>query len=360
MSLFSFENLFKLTPKTRWGIIILAFLAIAILDFSTPSEYVWAYLYTIPILVSVSFLRPKISRILLALAVFATLLNLVLPKVVLHIPFVLLNRLLAALSILISAFFMLRYIQYQQRIQEQDKLLETERRLATVREDLTATLTHDLKTPLLGSEKTLLYMLEGAFGTVTSEQRSVLEALERSNCRQLELLESLLLVYRHDNIGVELHLAFVDLDELVADILTEVQYLATERNIHLEYICRRTPPNIKGDTLQLKRVVANLIHNAMNYTPAGGTVKIRIAEQHHNLLLEVLDNGPGLPEKDLDNVFLRFYRAENSRHVVGTGLGLYLSRQLILAHRGEIWAENLKTGGCRFSFTLPVETGGLT
>jgi two-component system NarL family sensor kinase len=309
-------------------------------------------------LVSVSFLRPKVSQTLLILAVFTTLLNLVFPKLVLHIPSVLLNRSLAALSILISTFFMLRYIQYQRRIQEQDQLLETERRLAQVREDLTATLTHDLKTPLLGAEKTLQYMLEGTFGPITGEQEDVLGALERSNHRQVELVDNLLSVYRHDNLGVELHLVQVDLDELVADIITEVQYLATERSITLDYSCYRTPPTIRGDAFQLKRVIANLLHNALNYTPAGGQIVVVLSEKSQSVLVEVSDSGPGLSEQDLENVFHRFYRAENSRNIVGTGLGLYLSRQIVLAHRGTLWAERGSSGGCKLSFTLPISKEG--
>lgn len=354
MATFSFENLLKLSPHTRWGVIILAFVLIVLLDFSTPPEYVWAYLYAIPILVSVSFLRPKVSQTLLLLAVFATLLNLIFPKTVLYIPSVLLNRSLAALSILISAFFMLRYIQYQRRIQEQDQLLDTERRLAQVREDLIATLTHDLKTPLLGGKKTLHHFSEGTFGPVNAEQKGVLEALERSNQRQAELVDNLLSAYRYDNLGVELHLTQVDLDELIADILTEIQYLAMERNISLDYSCHRTPPKVRGDAFQLKRVIANLIHNALNYTSAGSQIAVVLSEKSQSLLAEVTDRGPGLSEEDLENVFHRFYRAENSRNIIGTGLGLYLSRQIILAHRGKLWAENNSSGGCKFSFILPI------
>jgi signal transduction histidine kinase len=73
------------------------------------------------------------------------------------------------------------------------------------------------------------------------------------------------------------------------------------------------------------------------------------------LRVDVVDSGPGLAEADLENVFHRFYRAEGTRDIVGTGLGLYLSRQLIQAHRGRIWVENLPQGGCKFCFTLPVE-----
>jgi two-component system NarL family sensor kinase len=354
MPFFSFESLFKVNPRARWVVIIVTFLLISTLDFSTPPEYVPAYLYTVPILVSVSFLRPKIAKALLGLAVIATLLNLVLPRVVLGLPSVVFNRSLAALSILISAFFMLRYIRYQEQIQTQKRLLETERNLAKVREDLIATLTHDLKTPLLGEQKTLSFFLDGTFGPIATEQKEVLEALQRTNVRQLSMVETLLAVYRNDNLGVDVQIASVNMDELIADVLTELQYLAVERNINLEYVCQQTPPPVQGEELQLKRVLSNLIHNALNYTPAVGRIEVRLRQDDTYIRVEVQDTGPGLSEPDLENVFHRFYRLGGDRQVIGTGLGLYLSRQIIQAYKGDIWAENVRPSGCRFIFTLPV------
>lgn len=352
MSLISTLNF---NSKARWLIIVALFSVIAILDFSTPSEYVWAYLYTVPILISLSFLRPQLSKILIIVAIAATLLNMVFPKNVSGVPFVLINRTLAASSILMSSFFMLRYIRYQQQVNEQERLLETERSLAQMRQDLTATLTHDLKTPLLGEQKTLQHFSEGTLGAISPEQKEIFEALNRSKKRQLELVNNLLSVYQYDNLGVNLQVSPVDMDELIADILTEVQPIANERGIQLEYSCKRTPPQIKGEGFQLKRVLANLLHNALNYTPPNGFIRVHLTEQAESLLVDIADNGPGLPEGDLENVFHRFYRAEGTREIIGTGLGLYLSRQLIQAHRGRIWAENIPTGGCKFSFTLPLD-----
>lgn len=354
MPFLTFENLFKVSPRKRWAIIIIAFLLVAAFDFSTPSEYVPAYLYAFPILVSVSFLRPRIAKVLLALAVLATLLNLVFPHMMLNEASVLFNRILAALSIMISAFFMLRYIQYQEQLQAQERLLETERNLAKVREDLIATLTHDLKTPMLGEQKTLYYFLDGTFGPITDEQKEVLGALQRTNERQLTLIETLLSVYRNDNLGVDVQVSPVNLDELVADVLTELQYLAQERKIRLEYFCLQTPPPVHGEAIQLKRVLSNLIHNALNYTPSGGQIEVRLDQEGNQVRIEVQDSGPGLSAQDLENVFHRFYRSGGDRQVIGTGLGLYLSRQIIQAHQGRIWAENIQPHGCRFVFTLPV------
>jgi two-component system NarL family sensor kinase len=350
------KNFFALSQRSRWLIIITTFFIIVFLDFSTPPQYILAYLYTVPILFSVSLLKPEIAKKLLLLAVLATLLNLIFPHNVANVPSILVNRLLSVFAIITSAFFMVRYVRYQEQVKQQESLLASERKLSQIREDFIATLTHDLKTPLLGEQKTLHYLAEEAFGSINEEQREAILALERSTQRQLELVENLLAVYRQDNTGVELRLALLDLDELIADILTEVQALANERSIKLDYICRRTPPKVYGDGLQLKRVLANLIHNALNYTPAGKAITVNVLEQPHELTVEVIDSGPGLSEEDVQNIFSRFYRAEGSRHIIGTGLGLYLSQQLITAHRGRIWAESVKPRGCKFSFTVPTIT----
>lgn len=355
----SFENVLQFSERTRWLVIVLLFAMVAAMDFSTPPEYVWAYLYAIPILISVSFLRSDVAKVLLVLAITATLLNLVWPRWVLDVPPVVVNRLLSTLSIMISAFFMLRYIQYQEQLREQEKLLETERNLAKVREDLIATLSHDLKTPLLGEQKTLQFFQEAIFGPLTDEQKDVLGVLRRSNDRQLSLVETLLSVYRNDNLGVEVAVQPINLDELIADLLTELQFLAQERGTALGYTCQHSPPLVAGEALQIKRVLSNLIHNALNYTPSGGRVEVRLSQQEKNALVEVSDTGPGLSRSDLNNVFYRFYQAGGDRQMIGTGLGLYLSRQIIQAHQGRIWAENLSQGGCRFSFTIPL-TGGKT
>jgi two-component system NarL family sensor kinase len=153
---------------------------------------------------------------------------------------------------------------------------------------------------------------------------------------------------------VDVQVAPVDLDELIADVLTELQYLAHERKIHLDYTCLQSPPPVQGEALQLKRVLANLIHNALNYTPSGGRIEVRLKQEDSQVRVEVQDTGPGLSPHDLENVFHRFYRSGGDRQVIGTGLGLYLSRQIIQAHKGRIWAENTQPSGCRFIFKLPV------
>jgi two-component system, NarL family, sensor kinase len=350
----------KLASPLRWGIIIFAFILILALDFSTPPQYILAYLYVIPILVSISFQKPLIAQRLMFVAVVATLLDVWTPQAGFSLSFIAVDRLLAALSIVVSTYFMIRYIRHQAQVQEQQQLVETERNLSKIREDFVATLTHDLKTPLLGEQSVLQHLLEGTFGSLSEEQKQTLETLSRSKDRQLELVDNLLSVYRHDNVGVELRTALIDMDELMADCVADFQAIARQRQLNLSYFCQQIPPAIKGDPLQLRRVIANLLQNALNYTAPGGHIEVTLSQQVNALLIQVQDDGPGLKEEELESVFHRFYRAAGNRDTVGTGLGLYLSRQLIEAHRGRLWASNLAQGGCQFSFLLPIQNSDAT
>ncbi len=345
------------TPS-RWAIIGLMFAVFAVLDFSTPSAYILAYLYTLPILLAVAYCSSQFSKLLIALGVCLTLLNIVMPVSHLtELPPVI-NRLLASASILMTAFTMMRYRHYQEALQAQRALLNSERQVSQMREDFIATLTHDLKTPLLGARSALSHFQDKQFGPVTGEQTDVLAAVLRGNARQLLLVEDLLATYKNDQQGVDLKMAPLDLDELIADALLEIQTLAQGRRIHLNYTCQRKPPLILGEASQLRRVLANLLHNALNYTPADGAIQVTLTEALQHLDVRIQDSGPGLPPDALEKIFHRFYRADSSREVVGTGLGLYLSRQLIQAHRGTLRAENVDTGGASFIFTLPIAVKG--
>jgi two-component system, NarL family, sensor kinase len=264
------------------------------------------------------------------------------------------SRFLAVLSILISTFLMIRYMRYREYTQAQENYLATERELAQTRDDFMAALTHDLKTPLLGGRHALQHLLEESLGPISQEQKELVETLLRSNRRQLDLVEALVSVYRNDNVGVKLTMSWVDMDDLIADIMLELRHFADEQRVELQYYCAKTPSPIKADALQLKRVIANLLQNALNHSPAGSNVQISLSEDSNQLRVDILDMGPGLSAEDLRNLFQRFYQADGLRHIVSTGLGLYLSRQIILAHQGHIWAENQPAGGCRFSFTLPA------
>jgi len=112
---------------------------------------------------------------------------------------------------------------------------------------------------------------------------------------------------------------------------------------------------ITGNKFTLKEVVFNLLGNAIKYTTTNGKVKLSAIDFHNYLLVEISDNGLGIPENELDNIFDEFYRAKNVRNekFEGTGLGLSIVKQIVESHGGKIWAESVENKGSKFSFTLP-------
>jgi two-component system NarL family sensor kinase len=113
---------------------------------------------------------------------------------------------------------------------------------------------------------------------------------------------------------------------------------------------------VKGDALQLQRVFSNLLINGINHSPRGGRVEVMLESDSFYHRVNVIDNGPGITRDELPHLFERFYQGHSDRQAKGSGLGLYLTRQIIEAHGGTIWAENRSPSGALFGFRLPVYT----
>jgi signal transduction histidine kinase len=113
-------------------------------------------------------------------------------------------------------------------------------------------------------------------------------------------------------------------------------------------------PDVTGDKQELRRVFVNLIGNAIHYTQAGGQITVSAKLEPQSLTLLVGDNGRGIPEEDLVQLFQRFSQGTSKQRSSGSGLGLYLSRQIVEAHHGHIWVESTEGVGSRFYVQLPL------
>lgn len=190
-----------------------------LLEYATPSEYVFGYIYTGPILLA----HPRLNRsatlqVTLAASVL-TLLNLVLPDVEGTSPATVANRLIAVMALVVTGLLSDRARRYEEAIAQQKAKLHAQEQLASVRENFASTLTHDLKTPLLGAIETLKSFQQGYFGAVTPEQQKVLAMMTRSHKSTLQLVETLLDVYRNDTEGLKLYLELVNLFALAEEVI---------------------------------------------------------------------------------------------------------------------------------------------
>jgi two-component system, NarL family, sensor kinase len=346
-------------PKLIWlevGMIAVIF----VLEFSTPSEFIFGYLYTAPILLaSVRSPRRRTAQITI-LAIALTLLNLGIPDSSRLTLATISNRLIAAMALLVTGFLSDRHRFFQETILRQKKQIEANQTLMRLREDFTSTLTHDLKTPLLGAIETLKAFQIERFGRVSPMQHQVIKTMTHSHQTSLQLLDTLLDIYRNDAEGLHLDLTLVDLTALGEETASSLIELARSRRIHLSFNYGdsqiRSSLWVKGDRLQLQRVFSNLLVNAINHSRRGDRVEILLESQASYQVVKFLDTGSGIPPEEFLHLFERFYQGQSDRQAKGTGLGLYLSRQIITAHGGIIWVENRVPSGAMFGFKLPISS----
>jgi len=226
---------------------------------------------------------------------------------------------------------------------------ETER----LRDDFIATLTHDLRTPLTAAIKTLNFFLDGSLGQISEQQREMLTVMTKSNEDLLGLVNALLEVYRFESGKLNLCKTVFDVNSLLRQCYEELSPLAQSKNINFNiHTDFKEELLIDADRAEIKRVIMNLCGNALNYTNKDGTIDVFIKLQNGDLIFSVADNGNGIPKEDIPNLFKRFSQGTIKKRSTGTGLGLYLSRQIVEAHGGKIWVESKVNKGSEFSFLL--------
>ena len=221
-----------------------------------------------------------------------------------------------------------------------------------LRDDFIATLTHDLRTPLLAAIQTLTFFLNGALGELDEKQKLLLATMQKSNEDLLGLVNALLEVYKYDADKLELTKTNFNMYNLVEQVYNELQPLAQTKEIEFKIESTNKDLTVNADRSEIRRVICNLCGNAINYTQNGGRVVITLKNEGNDLIFSVSDNGSGIPQEDIPNMFQRFSQGTSKKRSTGTGLGLYLSRQIIESHGGKIWLESTLNKGSEFSFLL--------
>lgn len=342
---------------TRWWIACVCVIVFA-LEFLTPPPYVFGYLYIGTIVLASARLNRSNTWKVTLLGSALTLLNLVVPGTELINLSVIANRLLVVLALLVTAWLSNRTRSYEEAIAQHKAQLQAQAQLAQLREDFVSTLTHDLKTPLLGAIATVKSFQQEEFGPLIQTQQQVLEMMERSFQTTLQLVETMLDVYRNDSEGLQLNLMPVNLVAIAEEAIATLTPLATNRRIYIrtrygDSQFRRTLW-VRADSLQLHRVFTNLLANSINHSPRGGSVDVILESTSTAQQVQVQDQGPGITPDEFPHLFERFYQGHSNRHAKGSGLGLYLSRQIMEAHGGMIWAEHNPPHGAKFCFKLPA------
>lgn len=232
---------------------------------------------------------------------------------------------------------------------------EVQRSQQTLR-DFLANISHELKTPLTSIRGFSEAMLDGTIDDREGVDRSAKIISDESN-RVLRLVQELLDLSRIESGQVSMQQEEVDLRELFEHVGEVFALRAEEAGVHLD-VAVQGHARIRGDFDRLEQVMNNLLDNALRYTPAGGTVRVACRDlQPGTLQVTVSDSGPGIPTQDLPHLFERFYRSaanQGNGNRKGYGLGLAISREIVRAHGGEIWATSEEGHGTTFVFTLPT------
>jgi two-component system OmpR family sensor kinase len=212
---------------------------------------------------------------------------------------------------------------------------------------------HELRTPL-----TALHLQMGALARAASdsERAEATEKLSAGVQRAIRLVEQMLALSRQEA-RTEPARTRVALDELVREVVTELVPLSDAKRIDLG-IAHSQEAFVQGDGDALGTLLRNLIDNALRYTPAGGRVDVSVEVVGSNVVLRVVDTGPGIPAEDRDRVFDRFYRATSSRTLPGSGLGLSIVAQIATLHGGTVALDPREGGGTVARLVLPAGADG--
>ncbi len=227
------------------------------------------------------------------------------------------------------------------------------------REDFVATLTHDLKTPILAANRAIKLLMDGDFGPVVDTQSKVLDTIHQSNSALYKMVQTLLDVYRYDSGVKKLSLSNSDLKATILAAVEEQRTLCDTKKVVLDLNMPEGPFEFVYDAEEIRRVVQNLLDNSLKFTPVGGRISVKLELKDSAARIAVEDTGKGISEEDRPKLFQRFWQAAGSgRYYASTGLGLYLCRKIVELHGGRISCESTLGKGSKFYFFLPQEKQG--
>lgn len=254
----------------------------------------------------------------------------------------------------VNANFLERSIRYAI---ERRRAEETEKKLATFeqREEFMATLTHDLKNPLIGTNRVLELLAEQAMGPVTEDHAELLLQIRDSNKILLAMIQNLLDVYRLEKDIDAVVLTNTYLKDIVSTCLKDILPIAKNRMIKISTDFATDRKMVRADVLAMRRVFQNLLDNALKFTPSGGEITLSIGSNNGDVCVEIEDNGPGMSDEELSKIFSRFAQGRAGRKFSpGTGLGLFLCKQIVDAHHGQISCSSREGKGTKFTICLPA------
>ncbi|MGQ9675120.1 MAG: PAS domain S-box protein [Chloroflexota bacterium] len=224
-------------------------------------------------------------------------------------------------------------------------------RLAFVQEYVSL-ISHDLRNPLTVVAGQAEYLRNALIKRDLDREAKSAESIFKSAQRMNTMIQDLVESARLEAGAQPMHRQPIDLASLVFDLVERVGTMKEQLRIRVERLARL--PKVAADPGHIERAVANLVSNALKYSPPTSPVIVRVGRTDDEAIVSVTDYGVGIPAEDIPHLFERFYRAKTGREAAGLGLGLYITRLIVEAHGGRIWVESQVGKGSTFYFTLPL------
>ncbi len=221
------------------------------------------------------------------------------------------------------------------------------------KDKMLAMITHDLKTPISAEITALQLLLKNKLGDLSSPQQEILEDILSSAKFLKTMTDNILCTYKHSDNGVDLRQEIYDFNSLVEASIKETKYLLGDKNIKLVFDSQVANALVNIDLIEMKRVLNNLIGNAVDYSPCNSNIVICLKSVGDEYHCSVMDNGSGVPLENPNDIFECNNTLAKEQKRIGFGLGLFISKNIVIAHGGKIFVDSKINRGTTITFTLP-------
>jgi len=215
---------------------------------------------------------------------------------------------------------------------------------------------HQLRTPISGIKWCLKTLLDGDLGPINKEQKEILAQAFKTNNKVVNLINDLLNVAEIEEGRYLKKMSLFSIEDVVKSVAEEYEMEINKKNIKITLLKKEEVPKVMMDPERIKIAFKNIFDNAVRYSLGGGEIVVSIALRGKEIEVKVKDSGIGIPISQQEKLFNKFFRSSNAMrtNTEGTGLGLYIAKNIIEAHEGRIWFESEENKGTAFYFTIPI------
>ena len=234
--------------------------------------------------------------------------------------------------------------------------INEEKELEERKNTFVATMAHDLKTPTIAQIRALDLLLKNTFGVINNEQKEIINQIKSSCNYMYDLIFSILDTYLYDNGQTKINAEDFNIVELINETTQEISNLLIEKNQKIVLLAPQNIGQINADRFQLKRVIVNFLSNSIYHGYKNSEIIVTLKQEKENIAFDVQNNAPYIPPEKMSDLYQKYKSSENAKfNKTGTGLGLYLSKQIVNAHNGSVYATSNENNICNFGFSIPIK-----